>query len=206
MWRGRRAFNVIKLSFFWIAVKDKKIESKAYYVVGIAWWNFFKLIKQAKKKMGTNEKEETFLELQETASVGKMALSTAASRQPGSRVRNRSRAAPAAAGVQIAASGAVLSSSSAPSSAPVDRRAADGTSVRHESSPVKCLPCNTSVSWSMERWEGAGCSGARPFAEGRALCKKGAPLWGRACPCCLLHWQGAQAPWRFGDFLLLSCS
>ncbi len=93
--------------------------------------------------MGTNEKEETFLELQETASVGKMALSTAASRQPGSLVRNRSRAAPAPAGVQIAASGAVLSSSSAPSSAPVDRRAADGASVRHESSPVKRLFCNT---------------------------------------------------------------
>jgi hypothetical protein len=46
----------------------------------------------------------------------------------------------------------------------------------------------------MERWEGAGCSGARPFVEGRALCKKGAPLWGRARPCCLLDRQGAQAP------------
>jgi hypothetical protein len=67
----------------------------------------------------------------------------AASWQPGSLVRSRSCAAPAAAGVQIAASGAVLSSSSASSSAPVDRRAADGASVQHESSPVKHLPCNT---------------------------------------------------------------
>jgi hypothetical protein len=55
----------------------------------------------------------------------------------------------------------------------------------------------------------AGGSGARPFAKGCAplqkgapLCKKGAPLWGRARPCCLLGRQGAQAPWRFGDFLL----
>ena len=71
-----------------------------------------------------------------------MALSTAASWQPGSLVRNRSRAAPAAAGVQIAASVAELSSSS-PTSAPVDSRAGDGASVRHETSPVERLPCNT---------------------------------------------------------------
>ncbi len=42
------------------------------------------------------------------------------------------------------------------------------------------------------KWEGAGCSGVRPFAEGRALCKKGAPLWGRARPCCLLDRQGLK--------------
>ena len=29
---------------------------------------------------------------------------------------------------------------------------------------------------SMERWEGAGCSGARPFAEGRAPVGDSAPL------------------------------
>jgi hypothetical protein len=80
----------------------------------------------------------------------------------------------------------------------------------------------------MERWEGAGCSGARPFAEGRAPVGESAPLrgrarpcggerapegesaplWGRARPCCLLDRQGAQAPIDyligrgFGDFLL----
>ena len=72
-----------------------------------------------------------------------MVLPMAASWQAGSLIQSRSCAAPAAAGVQVAASGAVLSSSSASSSAPVDRRAADGASVRHESSPVKRLPCNT---------------------------------------------------------------
>jgi hypothetical protein len=36
--------------------------------------------------------------------------------------------------------------------------------------------------------------GARPFPEGRAPFKEGAPLWGRARPCCLLDRQGAQAP------------
>ncbi len=35
--------------------------------------------------------------------------------------------------------------------------------------------------------------GARPFEEGRAPLRKGAPLWGRARPCCLLDRQGAQA-------------
>ena len=44
------------------------------------------------------------------------------------------------------------------------------------------------------KWEGAGCSGARPFAEGRAPVGESAPLWGRARPCCLLDKQGAQAP------------
>ena len=34
----------------------------------------------------------------------------------------------------------------------------------------------------MERWEGAGGSGARPFAEGRAPVGESAPLWGRARP------------------------
>jgi hypothetical protein len=43
-------------------------------------------------------------------------------------------------------------------------------------------------------WEGAGCCGARPFPEGRALFKKGAPLSDRARPYCLFDWQGAQAP------------
>jgi len=36
--------------------------------------------------------------------------------------------------------------------------------------------------------------GAGPFAEGRALCKKGAPFSERARPYCLFDWQGAQAP------------
>jgi hypothetical protein len=43
-------------------------------------------------------------------------------------------------------------------------------------------------------WEGAGCCGARPFPEGRAPFKKGAPLSEGARPCCLLDRQGAQAP------------
>jgi hypothetical protein len=43
------------------------------------------------------------------------------------------------------------------------------------------------------RWEGADCCGARPYEEGCAPFKKGAPLWGRARPCCLLDRQGAQA-------------
>ena len=75
--------------------------------------------------------------------VGKMVLPMAASWQTGSLIGCRSCAAPAAAGVQVASSGAVLSSLSASPSTPVDSRAADGASVRHESSPVKRLPCNT---------------------------------------------------------------
>ncbi len=47
----------------------------------------------------------------------------------------------------------------------------------------------------VEVWRGGKvlvASGARPFAEGRALCKKGTPLWGRARPCCLLNRQGLK--------------
>jgi hypothetical protein len=45
----------------------------------------------------------------------------------------------------------------------------------------------------VEVWRGGKvlvACGARPFAEGRALCQKSAPLWGRARPCCLLDRQG----------------
>jgi hypothetical protein len=58
-------------------------------------------------------------------------------------------------------------------------------------------PCGVEGESSVEVWrrkEGAGCCGARPFEEGRAPFKKGASLWGRARPCCLLDRQEAQAP------------
>ena len=43
----------------------------------------------------------------------------------------------------------------------------------------------------VEVWSGGKALVAleRFFAEGRALCKKGAPRWGRARPCCLLDRQ-----------------
>jgi hypothetical protein len=49
----------------------------------------------------------------------------------------------------------------------------------------------------VEVWRGrkvlVACE-ARPFPEGRALCKNGAPLSERARPYCLLDRQGARAP------------
>ncbi len=41
-------------------------------------------------------------------------------------------------------------------------------------------------------WSAPLCRRARPLQEGRAFCKKGAPLWGRARPCCLLDRQGLK--------------
>jgi hypothetical protein len=46
-------------------------------------------------------------------------------------------------------------------------------------------PCGMEGESSVEVlrwWEGAGCCGARPFPEGRALFRKGAPFSGRARP------------------------
>ena len=58
-------------------------------------------------------------------------------------------------------------------------------------------PCGVEGESLVEVWRGGKvlvACGARPFEEGRAPFKKGAPLWGRAHPCCLLDRQGAQAP------------
>jgi hypothetical protein len=43
-----------------------------------------------------------------------------------------------------------------------------------------------------------------PLQKGAPLCQKGAPLWGRVRPCCLLDRQGLNSSpsRRFGDFLL----
>ncbi len=58
----------------------------------------------------------------------------------------------------------------------------------------------------VEVWRGGKglvACGARPFEEGCSPFKKGAPLWGRACPFCLLLMAGGSSPLRrFGDFLL----
>ena len=57
-------------------------------------------------------------------------------------------------------------------------------------------PCGMEGESSVEVlrwWEGAGCCGVRPFQEGRAPFKEGAPLSERARPYCLFDWQGAQA-------------
>ena len=56
-------------------------------------------------------------------------------------------------------------------------------------------PCGVEGESLIEVWRGGKvlvACGARPFAEERALCKKGAPLWGRARPCCLLDRQGLK--------------
>jgi hypothetical protein len=72
-------------------------------------------------------------------SVGKMVLSAAAPRQAWPLVRCRSRAAPAAAGVEVASSRVVQTPSSASPSTPVGSGSADGAPVRHEASPVERL-------------------------------------------------------------------
>ncbi len=56
-------------------------------------------------------------------------------------------------------------------------------------------PCELEGESLVEVWRGGKvlvACGAHPFAEGRALFKKGAPLWGRARPCCLLDRQGLK--------------
>jgi hypothetical protein len=66
-------------------------------------------------------------------------------------------------------------------------------------------PCGLEGESLVEVWRGGKVLVAlerAPLQKGAPLCKKGAPLWGRVRPCCLLVRQGAQAPWRFGDFLL----
>jgi hypothetical protein len=58
-------------------------------------------------------------------------------------------------------------------------------------------PCGVEGESLVEVWRGGKvlvACGARLFAEGRALCKKGAPFSERARPYCLFDWQGAQAP------------
>ncbi len=60
-------------------------------------------------------------------------------------------------------------------------------------------PCGVEGESLVEVWRGGKAlvaCGARPFA------KRARPFARRARPCCLLGRQGAQAPWRFGDFLL----
>ena len=59
-------------------------------------------------------------------------------------------------------------------------------------------PCGVEGESLVEVWRG----GKVLVALERAPLQKGALLWGRGRPCCLLDRQGAQAPWRFGDFLL----
>ena len=66
-------------------------------------------------------------------------------------------------------------------------------------------PCGVEGESLVEVWRGGKvlvACGARPFPEGRALCKKGAPLWGRVRPCCLLDRRGSSPSRRFGDVLL----
>ncbi len=41
-----------------------------------------------------------------------------------------------------------------------------------------------------------------PFAKGRPLCKKGAPLWGRSALVAYLIGRGSSPSRSFGDFLL----
>ena len=58
-------------------------------------------------------------------------------------------------------------------------------------------PCGVEGESLVEVWRGGKvlvACGVRPFKEGRAPFKKGAPLRGRVRPCCLLDRQGAQAP------------
>ena len=65
-------------------------------------------------------------------------------------------------------------------------------------------PCGVEGESLVEVWRGRKVL----VALERAPLQKGAPLWGRARPCCLLDRQGAQAPIDyligrgFGDFLL----
>ena len=55
-------------------------------------------------------------------------------------------------------------------------------------------PCGVEWESLVEVWRGGKVLVALEcaFAEGRALCKKGGPLWGRARPCCLFDRQGLK--------------
>ncbi len=56
-------------------------------------------------------------------------------------------------------------------------------------------PCGVEGDSLVEVWRGGKvlvACGARPFPEGPALCKKGAPLSERARPYCLFDWQGLK--------------
>jgi hypothetical protein len=50
------------------------------------------------------------------------------------------------------------------------------------------------VGWKGKVWLKCGEGGKVLVALERAPLQKGAPLWGRARPCCLLDRQGSQAP------------
>ena len=56
-------------------------------------------------------------------------------------------------------------------------------------------PCGMEGESLVEVWRGGKVLGAlecAPLQKGAPLCKKGAPLWGRARPCCLLGRQGLK--------------